>query len=270
MGFSLENGYTPLTIETIMDSIMENVNTQFGTSYTTDTFVGTNFYKYFYAQAQRMQENEIKMSEIFLRMQEYFDVTNEEIQRPNTTNPGVVDYFSDRGYFVSAKPPADADAGKAFICIEVDDSDPTYDTVLKPLLCQYISECVPLGIISQGTESEAINLSNGQSFDFKYNLPAEIPVVLKLTTTLSDNNQFSVLSATEQKELLIANIAARYKLGQDFEPQRYFSVVDAPWAATVLLEWSSNGGGLWQSTVYDADYDDIFTFDIGDITLVES
>ncbi len=90
MGFAQETGYIPTDIATIMDDIMENVNTQFGTSYTSETFVGTNFYKFCYAIAQKMQENEIKTSEIFQKLQEYISVTNEAISRPVTTNPGLV------------------------------------------------------------------------------------------------------------------------------------------------------------------------------------
>src|SRR6185295_6413131 len=113
MSFASDTGYLPITIPQMMDSIMTNVNTQFGTDYTTDTFLGTNFYKYFYSLIQRLQENEVKTSEIFLRMQEYFTITNEKIQRPNTTHPGIFDYFESKGYFISTKPPADEDAGKA-------------------------------------------------------------------------------------------------------------------------------------------------------------
>ncbi len=66
MGFSSQNGYTPVSVETILLDIMSNLNTQFGTTYTIDTFVGTNYYKQFYALAQRVQLNEIKTSEIFV------------------------------------------------------------------------------------------------------------------------------------------------------------------------------------------------------------
>ena len=41
-----------------------------------DYGIGTNFYKYFYALAQRIQTNEIKTSEIFLKLQDYFKYTN--------------------------------------------------------------------------------------------------------------------------------------------------------------------------------------------------
>lgn len=390
MSFSSETGYLPIPIDTLMDVIRENVNTQFETTYTTESFLGTNFYKYFYALIQRLQENEVKTSEIFLRMQEYFNITNEEIQRPNTTHPGIYDYFGAQGYFVSTKPPEDADAGKAFICVDVvdnhargkatitsyanlvsgtpdtitigataftaqsgsaspgaatfqaatsnsatatslaiqinahatagalveaqaidavvwirallggtagnaialeyDDNDANvgatvtgatltdgaalvtgqieYDDV-KPVLCRIVRDCVVAGVVSQGSESEDITMSNGQSFTFKYNLPNRIPVLLRLTTTLSENNEFTVGSPDDTKQKLFDNISARYKLGKNFEPQRYFSVVDAPWAAMVLLEWSTDGGSNWFDDIYDADYDDVFTFDLGDIEIVE-
>jgi hypothetical protein len=270
MSFSSENGYLPITISEMMDNVRANVNTQFNTSYTLETFLGTNFYKYFYALIQRLQENEVKTSEIFLRMQEYFDITNEEIQRPNTTHPGIFDYFEAAGYFISTKPPADADAGKAFICVDVDEDEDDYETVTKPLLCRMVRDCVVAGVVSQGSESEEITMSNGQSFEFKYNLPDRIPILLRLTTTLSDNNEFTILSPDAQKQILFDNINAKYKLGKNFEPQRYFSVVDAPWAAEVLLEWSDDAGMTYYDDISVMDYDEVFTFELADITIVEA
>lgn len=390
MSFASETGYIPVSIGQLMTVVRENVNAQFGTEYDETTFQGTNFYKYFYALIQRLQSNEVKTSEIFQRLQEYFNVTNEKLARPNTTAPGIFDYFESKGFFVSVKPPIDEDAGKIFICVDTqdnhargvveitdytklvsgtddaitvgataftaqagaetpgagtfqaatsneataislaaqinanatagalveawavgakayiralavgtagnsialsytdndtnvgatvsganlsggaalaDDEDDYDDTKLA--LCGYVRDCVVGGVISQGTEQEEITLSNNQAFTFKYNLPTKIPVLLRLTLTLSENNQFSVGSPDSIKETLMANIAARYKLGMNFEPQRYFSVIDAPWAAQVLLEWSDDAGGNWYSTIYDAEYDEVFSFDSGDISIVE-
>ncbi len=276
MSFASESGYLPASIETMMDLVRVNVNTQFNTSYTADTFLGTNFYKYFYALMQRLEENEIKTSEIFLRMQEYFNITNEEIQRPNTTHPGIYDYFGSKGYFVSTKPPEDADAGKAFICVDVDETADDYETVTKPLLCRIVRDCVVAGVISQGSESEDITMSNGQSFEFKYNLPDRIPVFFRLTTTLSENNEFTIAAPDVTKQKLFDNITARYKLGKNFEPQRYFSVVDAPWAAMVLLEWTDDvtDGELdmsptWHDEVFESEYDEVFIFELTSIQIVE-
>lgn len=277
MSFASDTGYVPVTIDQMMLSVMNNVNAQFGTTYTTETFLGTNFYKYFYALLQRLQDNEVKTSEIFLRMQEYFNITNERIQRPNTTHPGIFDYFASKGYFVSTKPPIDADAGKAFICVDVDPDAPDYETVIKPAVCNLVKDCVVAGVVSQGTEVGEITLTNGQSFEFKYNLPTKIPVFLRLTLVTSENNEFKIDTPEVIKQRLYDNVTAKYKLGKNFEPQRYFSVVDAPWAATVLLEWTDDvtDGELdptptWHSEVYDSAYDEVFTFDITHILLVES
>lgn len=390
MSFASETGYIPVSIGQLMAVVRENVNAQFGTEYDETTFLGTNFYKYFYALIQRLQSNEVKTSEIFQRLQEYFNVTNEKLARPNTTAPGIFDYFASKGYFVSIKPPIDADAGKLFICVDVEDNhargvveitdytklvsgtddaitvgataftaqagaatpgtgtfqaatsndataaslalqinahatagalveawavgakvyiralavgtsgnsialsytdndtnvgatvsganlsggvalgddDEDYDDV-KEELCGYVRDCAVGGIVSQGTEEEEITLSNNQAFTFKFNLPDKIPVLLRLTLTLSENNQFSIQSPDWIKERLMANIAERYKLGMNFEPQRYFSVIDAPWAGQILLEWSDDDGGNWHDEIYDADYDEVFSFDVGDISIVE-
>ncbi len=276
MSFASDEGYLPIPIEQMMDIVMENVNTQFSTSYTTETFLGTNFYKYFYALIQRLQENEVKTSEIFLRMQEYFDITNELIQRPNTTHPGIFDYFESLGYFVSTKPPEDADAGKCYICVDVDEDDPDYDDVIKPAICNIVKNCVVAGVISQGSETESLTLSNGQSMDFKFNLPTRIPIALKLTTTLSDNNIFTIGSPDDTKQTLYDNIVAQYKLGKNFEPQRYFSVANAPWASMVSLEWTDDVvdhvvdmGAVWSDDIYESEYDEVFTFELIDIQIVE-
>lgn len=269
MSFASDSGYLPITIEQMMDIIMENVNTQFGTSYITETFLGTNFYKYFYALIQRLQENEVKTSEIFLRMQEYFNITNEKIQRPNTTHPGIFDYFDSKGYFVSTKPPQAGDEGKAFVCVNVDSGASNYEDEIKPAIIDILKDCIVAGVVSQGTEEGDVTLSNGQLFTFKYNLPTEIPVLLRLTITTSDNNEFTIDSTDDIKQTLYDNITARYKLGKNFEPQRYYSVVDAPWAAETLLEWSDDAGSNWHDEVYQSEYDEVFTFELTDISVVE-
>ncbi len=269
MGFANDTGYIPLTVDELMEIVRTNLNTQFGTTYTRDNFVGTNFYKYFYALMQRVQENEIKASEIFAQMQQYFILTNEKVLRPNTTHPGIYDYFQSKGFLVSTKAPSDTDRGKLFVCVDVDDDEDDYaDT--KLLLCGYVKDCCVAGVVSQGTEVETITLPNNQSFDFKYNLPDRIPVLLRLTITQSENNLFVVEDPIVVRQTLFDKIGANYRLGKNFEPQRYFSVVDAPWAAETLLEWSDDAGANWHDEVFESEYDELFTFDLEDITIVEA
>lgn len=269
MSFAQDAGYLPNTISQLMNVVRENVNTQFGTTYVEETFLGTGFYKYFYALIQRLQENEVKTSEIVLLLQQYFRITNEKIQRPNTTHPGIVDYFSDRGYLASTKKPIDADAGKLYVCVDVDETADDYaDTKLA--ICTIIKDCAVAGVVSQGSEVENITLPNAQSFDFKFNLPDRQPILLRLTLTISTNNTFTIDSDADLAQKLFDNIAAKYRLGLDFEPQRYFSIVDAPWASNVLLEYSLDAGSNWLDDIFEAAYDDLLTFDLEDIEIVEA
>lgn len=269
MGYSQENGYTPLSISTLMDNVRTNINAQFGTSYTAQSFVGTNFYKYFYALIQLLQENEVKTSEIFLKLQDYFEVTNERIQRPVVTNNGLIENLAASGYVASVKAPVEADRGKIYVCVDVDDDDPDYATI-KADVNEIIKDSTVAGCVTMGTETSSIVLSNGQSFDFKFNLPVKTEVDLRLTITLSENNQVLVGSVDDVKDKLLENIAAKYALGKNFEPQRYFSVLDAPWASQVLLEYSTDNGSNWETQVYDADYDELFVCLLENITVVEN
>ncbi len=281
MGFASDSGYTPVSIDTMMLSVMTNINSQFGTSYTSDTFIGTNFYKYFYALIQRLQENEVKTSEIFLKLQQYFTITNEKISRPVVTNQGLVDAIQTNpngtptGFIASVKEMIVDDAGKIFICVDKmvasgnweDDAGYAAD---KLAVANIIKNSTCAGCVTQGGEVTTITLTNGQDFDFKYSLPDRIPVDLRLTLTLSDNNQVAILSPDDIKTKLLANVSSRYALGKDFEPQRYWSVSDSPWCKTVLLEWSTDSGANYFSTVFDAEFDDIYQVDLSRLHIVEA
>ena len=268
MGFSQENGYIPVDISTIMLSFMNNINIQFNTAYTVETFEGTNWYKMGYSFAQRMQENEVKTSEIFLKLQQYIDLVNARISRPVNTNPGIAEKFLTEGYVASVKPMIDADAGKIHIAVDVDDTLPNYSTV-KAAIGLLISQITAGGAVTQGDQVVPIVLSNGQEFDFKFNLPNRINVKIKLTLTVSENNQLAIGDPDETKIKLLNQIKNRYQLGKNFEPQRYFAQSDAPWTGQVLLEWSDDDGATWSNSIYDAEYDDLFTFGLEDITLIE-
>lgn len=267
MGFSQENGYTPETIEQLMDWLMVKVNELFSTNYTTATFAGTNWYKLSYAWAQRMQANEVKTSEIFLKLQQYIAVISEKISRPVNTRPGIVEKMKNEGYIASVKPMTGADRGLQNIAVDVDHTADNYPAV-RLAICQLISRITVGGAVTQGTEVEPITISNGQTFDYKFHLPNRIPVLLKLTVTESENNQNVILSDEVVRDMLIDKIAEIYSLGKNFEPQTYFTVEDAPWSSAVKLEYSLDAGLNWTTAIYDANFDDIFTFDRDDVQVV--
>ncbi len=124
--------------------------------------------------------------------------------------------------------------------------------------------------MSQGDQVESIALTNGQSFDFKYSLPTRIPVHLKLTLTLSENNQIAVGDPDDVKAQLLFQVRERYRQGKNFEPQRYWQQSDSPWASEVLLEWSDDDEMTYYDNIYDADFDDVFDVKLSRIHLVEA
>lgn len=270
MGFSLESGYTPKTIEEIINGFITNINAEFGTTYTYETFIGTNMYKYFYAVAQMLQKNEVKTAEIFLKLQDYFKFTNEMIIDPKVTPQGIVSVFKEKGYTASVKPVIEVDAGEVDICVDVDDEDEDYESVLKPEIAGIIKDYIVAGVITQGTETETIVLSNGQSFDFSFHLPARKETHLRLTITTSRNNLLAIPSPDSIKETLLANINNLYSLGLDFEPERYYTTADAPYAGDIKLEYSFDAGTTWLTEVYHADFDDLLEFSLENTEIVEN
>ncbi len=267
MSYAQDTGYVPVNFATMMASIRDAINLQYGTSFTEGTFIGTNWYKYFYVLVQKVLENETKTAEIFLKLQEYIATTNLRIQRPSTSLPGIIDTFTANGYVASVKKNAVEDAGTVSICVLTDPDAPTY-AVTRLAICNLIKDFIAAGMICEGSEDEDIVLTNGQSFNFAFFLPTAIPVLLKLTITTSDNQELAIPTDIEIRTLLEANIAARYRLGWDFEPQRYFTQGDAPYSATILLEWSSDAGSSYHSTVFEAEFKDLYTFGLDDITVL--
>lgn len=267
MSFAQDSGYTPKTFDELMSAVREAYNLAMGTTYDEGTWVGTNGYKYWYACLQKVVENETKTAEIFAKLQEYIATTNARIQRPSTSLPGLMDSFAAQGYVASMKKPADADAGKVYICVDVDDGEDDYaDTKLE--ICGFIRDYIAAGMVTQGSEVESLVLTNGQSFDFKYALPDRTPIILRLTITSSENQDTAIPSDVTIRQTLYDNMRERYRLGWDFEPQRYYTQVDAPWAATILLEWSDDDGANWHDEVFSAAYDDLFEFTLDDIEVL--
>lgn len=268
MAFSKENGYVPVSVETMMTNIMTFVNPIFETGFTYESFVGSNFYKFYYALIQRVQQGEIKTAEIFAKLQQYFIETNSMISRPVATNPGLIQALETAGYISSVKPMVEVDAGKLSVAVQLDSGDPGF-AADKAAVGVLLSQSIAAGIVTQGTQTVNVVLSNGQAFDWKFFLPDIQEPLLRLTLTTSENNQLLIGDPDDVKIKLLNQIAARYRLGRNFEPQRYFQQSDAPWTAGVLLEYSLDSGTTWTSAIFDAQFDDLFDIKLENIVLVE-
>lgn len=268
MSFASDNGYTPRTFNELMNEIRVALNAEFNNNYTAESFVGTAQYKYFYQLVQKAHENEVKTSEIFLKLQEYISETNERIQRPSVSNPGLIEAFESDGYTASVKRMVLEDAGKVSVCVDVDAGADDYEETRLDI-CNKLSRYTVGGTITEGTEEETITLSNGQEFDYKFFLPTKIPIILQLTLITSANNSLAVPDDEQIREQLFQRINSRYRLGWDFEPQKYFNTDDAPWAGEITLEYSTDTETPdWQTEIYGADFDELFTFGLEDIEVL--
>ena len=271
MAYTDENGFIPDTMEDLINDFMNGINTKFGTSYTLDTFVGSNFYKYFYVIAQQIIDNEIVFAQAFQKLQDYIRSTNETISIAKTPLDGLIKVFADAGYQISIEPMTALNAGTLGVCVDVDDEATDYADMKLEILTM-LKDYTVAGIFFSGTETGDIALTNGQSFEFGFDLPTEYASTeLQLTITLSQNVNIVPDSESEIKTKLLANLANRYSIGRDFEPDRYFDILtDAPYASSVLLKWRKTSGDSFSGAVYSANYKDVFRFDASRISVVIS
>lgn len=270
MSFSRQNGYIPSSIAQKMNAIRIAINTEFGTSMTTQNFNGSNYYKYFYALVQELQKSEVLMGEVFVKLQKYIETTNEKIQQPKNTAEGIQsDIFFGLGYPCSVKEMIVADRGKIHVCVDIDEDAVGY-AGKRQQINNRLSEITVLGGVTQGDQTDNVVLTNGQSFAYSFYLPTRIPIKLRLTLNISENNLNLVETTTAVALKLFNSIKLKYALGRNFEPQTYFNVSDAPWTSSILLEYSTDDAVTWLTAVYDAGYRDLLTFALADITIVEA
>jgi len=265
MSYAQDTGYTPRTVEEILEAWRIEINDEWSLSYDAQSFVGSQYYKFFYRAAQMVQREEVKTGQTFQKLQDYFTTINDRIQRPTTTYPGLVEALEDAGYNSSMKPPSSVDAGTVFICIDVDDTDPDYATIKQELL-ELISTFIAGGMFFEGTEQGDVVISNGQNFPFAYFLPNRRRTYMRITLKKSDNSNIEIPDDVTLRTLVRDNVLARYKMGWDFEPERYLTQAEVLWAADLTIEYSFNLIG-WDTEVYQASFDDLLQVALGDIQI---
>lgn len=260
MPYTDKNGYVPHTMEEVMQLILLDINDQFNTSYSYDQFVGTGFYKFFYVLAQRIVALDTSFAEVYAKLQDYVRFMNEQINAPAVNPERALKILRTAGFTASVRPVTQDTAGELAFCVDLDDKLPNYATQKQRVL-DILKTCTAGGIYFAGTETGTSILSNGQAMPYAFFLPARYEVSLKLTIHASASSGLAVPSESQIKQTLADNLAAMYRMGVDFEPERYFTVSrDASYAAVVKLEYQKETGGAWSDEVYKADFKDLFVF----------
>lgn len=271
MPYTDENNYVPETFNDLMIRFMNGVNARFGTSYTQESFVGTGWYKFFYIIAQNILTVENLFAETYAKLQDYIRTTNEKIAIPKTPREGLIKTFAERGYTISIEPQTLSNAGKLGVCVDTDGTAADYATKKQEIL-DILKDYTVAGLYYNGDQTGTSRLSNGQDFDFAFYLPTRRNMYLKLTVQLSQNTNIVADSIDTIQEKLLANLAALYKLGNNFEPDKYFTISrDAQYASKITLEYSFTGEeGSYASSVYMADFKELFLFESSHIEVVIS
>jgi hypothetical protein len=276
MGYN-QFGYVPRTADQLISSLISRINEYFGTSYTTQSFIGTNFYKLCYAVVQLIVETETDTGEIYAKLQDYFRATNETLINVKPPRQGMMDeakkitQFNNypNGIDVSFKnyPQDDpASAGKLSMCADVDTNDSQIDNIRQALV-DMLANCMAEGVVTEGNVSEEHLFSNGQIKTYKFTWVERTPIKLKLTGLINPGSINIHPTDDYIKNQLYDNINERYIIGSDFAPQNYFTYDDAPYLSELLLQYSLDSGASWNSDVVHLDFYQKYTFSINDILI---
>lgn len=269
MPYNNDNNYIPETFQDIMTRFMQGVNSFFGTSFTYESFVGTGFYKYFFVIAQNILTAENTFAEAYVKLQDYIRTTNERIAIPKTPRQGLIDTFAKAGYVISIEPQTQENAGTLGVCVDTDPESGEFADKKKQILTM-LKDYTIAGLYYNGEHRGNVRLSNGQDFEFAFFTPNRQEMSLKLSITLSQNSNIVADNEEEVRQKVLANLASLYRLGNDFEPAKYFTISrDGEYASAVELQWSLSGAeNDYSKDILKANFKDLFLFDAARIEVV--
>lgn len=254
MSWDLINGYQPRTFNQLLQAFVDGVNSQYGTSYDTTSILGTNFYKYGYAGIQLVLEAEAKTAEIYAKLADFIRTSNDKINLPKSTISGFISSLllpvadGGLGLISTIKDITDpAEAGYLFLVVDADASAPNFAT-LKQQIIDRMHASLTCALYYNGTQTGTKMAINGQNFTYKFSLPTLVNILVRITINSSANATTAILNTDQVRNKFNANFASLYRLGLDFEPEKYLEIArDCPFAADILLEYSENAGSTWSS-----------------------
>mgnify|MGYP004548056939 CR=1 FL=1 len=259
MSYSIENGYEPRSFDDILSDYVGGVNTQFGTSYTTASIVGTDWYKYGYAGIQLAMGVEQRLSEVAAKISDYITYINDSIKLPKSTPDGLMAALQDElGVISSIKPvESEDDAGHLDIACIVDIEAENYAEI-KQSIIDKLGKYATTGLVYSGTETGQYTALNGQKFNISYGLPNIKNMWVKITATVSRNTLDFVPIENVVSLKFTENFNKAYRFGNDFEPDAYLCKDDLPWASDISIQYSEDGT-TYKSGVYKSPYNDLIT-----------
>lgn len=267
MSYSVTNGYSPRDYETILTQCVGIVNQEFGTNYTTQSFVGTNLWKFLYTTIQGLMTVENNIAELGVKLQDYIRTQNEALIIPRSSADGIMQLIQDSFGLVSSIKPIEqsTDAGQIYLAVDVDSTADNYATTKENIL-NALHQNMGAGLYYHGTETGSITASNGQQFTYAYELPTEQALKINIQVKISENSTLLVETPTAIKNKFLANFAELYRLGFDFEPQSFLCIDrDCPFASQITITYSTDGGSTYSSGVLQSTYKTKYTIAESDV-----
>lgn len=265
MTYNITNGYSPRNYEDILEECVNAVNDEFGTSYTPQAFVGTNLWKFLYTTIQGLMTVENNIAELGVKMQDYIRTQNERLIIPTSSNDGIMQRLEEELNLISSVKPVElGEGGNVCIAVDVDDTAGDYEETKEKILKTF-HKYLGAGLFYHGTESGLVTASNGQQFEYAYELPVNKPLMVKIDVTISDNTTRFIETPNVIKDKFFANFAKFYKLGYDFEPEIYLCRDDLPFASKIDISYSTDGGETYLRDILQNSYNEKITINPNDV-----
>ena len=255
MSFNLQNGYTPRDIDSIISEFREAINSEYNQKMTAEQFKGSNWYKLIYSASQLVATAEGHTAELSNKLIDYIRKVDQEIQLVKSSVDGIMGHLkSELDLNSSVKPSTVDDAGYLYIAVDVDNTASDY-AEKKQRILEKLKEYCTAGLYFTGSERGEIVASNGQPFTFGYDLPSIVNMQVRIKVTISDNTTAYIMNNQAIEEKFLQNFNSMYKLGLDFEGDRYLCARDdLPFASKIVVEWSVDNGKTWSAEVWQSAY----------------
>ena len=233
-------------------------------------------YEIAYANAQRDNQNAVIMQQGLQLTLDSISEINESIKRPAVLHSRVAERFAEEINAVTGEPyvatirVADlATKGIVAICVDYTPAA-TENTQIANLI---VNEMLPAGQFMEGTESESVVISNGQSVLAQWKPPVNHDIDFKITLTVDANSSHPVDTAEVIAERFLENFNAQNPMGQDITPDTYYQIVrDAPWASEIVTTYDIDTSGTYVGTITPSNFDDKYlaTLDPINVTIVSA
>lgn len=204
-------------------------------------------YQTLYPAMQQMVENGAMTLEALNEVLGTIAAINESIRRPAVLASRVTERFKEFGYEATVRAPDLSTKGIVAICVEQKGGD---DAFIGELIRD---EMLPVGQFMDGDVVFETAFSNGQPVDIKWTLPTPSPLMFKLTIDRKRGSPHPEDTVDQIITKFNANYAAQMGIGIDVTPATYMTTVDLKWAASVLVQHSTDGA-TWTDAVIAAAY----------------